>query len=65
MELEGLKPRRELLTAGEVARLFGVDHRTVNKWAKSGALPAIKPGGHWRFRAEEVQARRDETEATR
>lgn len=52
-----------LLTATEVARLYGVNVKTVSNWARTGALPAIKPGGHWRFRAADVKARLNEGHA--
>ena len=49
-------PGHELLTPGEVARLFGVDPKTVTRWAKDGKLSAIRTlGGHRRYQAEEVQ----------
>lgn len=49
-------PSGELLTPGEVAKLFRVDPKTVTRWAKAGKLPAIRTlGGHRRFRAEDVR----------
>ena len=46
---------QELLTPGEVARLFHVDPRTVTRWANEGRLPVIKTlGGHRRFPAAAV-----------
>ena len=45
----------ELLTPGEVARLFGVDPKTVSRWADNGKLGALRTlGGHRRYRAQEV-----------
>lgn len=45
----------ELLTPGEVARLFGVDPKTVTRWATAGKLSALRTlGGHRRYRASEV-----------
>jgi excisionase family DNA binding protein len=45
----------ELLTPGEVARLFRVDPKTVSRWAHSGKLEAIRtPGGHHRFRRSQI-----------
>ncbi len=38
-----------MMTASEVAALFGVDHRTILKWARDGALPGVKPGQQWLF----------------
>lgn len=47
----------ELLTPGEVARMFSVDPKTVTRWAKAGKLTAIRTlGGHRRYRATEVEA---------
>lgn len=46
----------ELLTPGEVAKLFKVDPKTVTRWAHSGKIPSITtPGGHRRFRKSEVK----------
>ena len=47
--------RKELLTPGEVARLFGVDPKTVTRWASGGKLTAMRTlGGHRRFHVAEV-----------
>ncbi|MDX1659433.1 MAG: BldC family transcriptional regulator [Nitriliruptorales bacterium] len=47
----------ELLTPGEVAKLFGVDPKTVTRWATAGKLsPQRTLGGHRRYRATEVYA---------
>ena len=47
----------ELLTPGEVAGLFGVDPKTVSRWADAGKLDALRTlGGHRRYRAHEVHA---------
>ena len=44
-----------LLTPREVADLFGVDPKTVTRWAKAGKLTSIRTrGGHRRFRKSEV-----------
>ena len=46
----------ELLTPGEVAKLFKVDPKTVTRWAHSGKLQSITtPGGHKRFRRSVVE----------
>ncbi len=45
----------ELLTPGQVAKLFGVDPKTVTRWASAGKLTALHTlGGHRRYRAREV-----------
>jgi len=46
-----------LLKTGEVARLFGVDAKTVTRWATVGRIGCVRtPGGHRRFREAEVLA---------
>jgi excisionase family DNA binding protein len=48
---------QELMTPGEVARLFGVDPKTVSRWANAGKISyRITPGGHRRFQASEIKA---------
>lgn len=50
----------DMLTPGEVARLFRVDPKTVTRWAAAGRISAIKtPGGHRRFRVGDVKALRN------
>jgi predicted site-specific integrase-resolvase len=46
----------ELLMPSQVVRRFGVDPKTVTRWARAGKLdPITTPGGHRRFRASEIQ----------
>jgi excisionase family DNA binding protein len=46
-----------LLTPPEVAALFRVDVKTVNRWAKDGLLLSTRtPGGHRRYRESVVRA---------
>ena len=50
-------PEGELLTPSEVAVLFGVDVKTVTRWARAGKLSSLRTlGGHRRYRAAEVHA---------
>lgn len=45
------------MSAAQVARIFGVDPKTVTRWAKTGKLPCFRTlGGHRRFRPEDVRA---------
>lgn len=45
----------DLLTPGEVARLFHVSSKTVTRWAVAGQLRSVKtPGGHHRFYAADI-----------
>ena len=56
-EVKTMTTDRQLLTPGEVARLFRVDPKTVTRWASDGKLTCIRTlGGHRRFKAEEVYA---------
>jgi len=56
----------ELLTPGEVARLFGVDPKTVTRWAGAGKLTALRTlGGHRRYRSTEVFALLERTDPNR
>ncbi|GAA4221483.1 excisionase family DNA binding protein [Streptosporangium album] len=46
-----------LLTAGEVARMFRVDPKTVTRWAAAGRIGSIRtPGGHRRYSETECRA---------
>lgn len=55
-----LVPDQRLLTPAEVASLFGVDPRTVTRWASAGRLSPVRtPGGHRRYKRSEVFALRD------
>lgn len=45
------------LTSGDIAQVFGVSIGTVANWVKDGKLRAFTtPGGHRRFRPEDVDA---------
>ena len=47
----------DILTPGEVARLFRVDPKTVTRWANTGKLLSFRTlGGQRRFRREDVEA---------
>lgn len=55
--VQGGTRSEQLLTPGQVARLFGVDPKTVSRWADAGKLVAMRTlGGHRRYRAREVEA---------
>jgi len=46
----------ELMTPREVAALFRVDPKTINRWAKGGKLTSIRTlGGHRRYRRTEIE----------
>lgn len=43
------------VSSGKVAKMFAVDIRTVNRWAKAKKIPAFKTaGGHFRFYRSEI-----------
>ncbi|MFF4988374.1 BldC family transcriptional regulator [Streptosporangium saharense] len=46
-----------LLTPGEVAHIFGVDPKTVNRWSLTGKIPSIRtPSGQRRYRETDINA---------
>jgi excisionase family DNA binding protein len=52
-----MSSHEELMTPGQVAKLFAVDPKTVSRWANSGKITTVKTlGGHRRFRAAEIRA---------
>jgi excisionase family DNA binding protein len=47
----------KLLPPREVARLLGVDPKTVSRWAMTGKIPSLRtPGGHRRYRKSVIDA---------
>lgn len=45
-----------MLSCAEVARQFGVNPKTVTRWAKAGKIAAVRTlGGHRRYRSSEVK----------
>lgn len=48
------------LPPGVVAKMLGVDPKTVSRWAKVGKINGFRtPGGHLRIPAAEVERIRD------
>ncbi|MGD0842729.1 MAG: helix-turn-helix domain-containing protein [Candidatus Acidiferrales bacterium] len=46
-----------LLDSGQAARLLGNIHvKTLQRYVRRGELPAYRVGGHWYFRASELDA---------
>lgn len=57
LEGNSMSNHDELMTPGQVAKLFAVDPKTVSRWANSGKISSVKTlGGHRRFRAVEIRA---------
>ncbi|MFD0883396.1 BldC family transcriptional regulator [Streptosporangium algeriense] len=53
----GPQTTERLLMPGEVARVFGVDPKTVNRWALTGRIPSLRtPSGQRRYRESDVNA---------
>lgn len=49
-------PESPALTPKEAADLFGVNPKTVTRWAKAGKIPSfLTIGGHRRFRRADVE----------
>lgn len=49
--------KKDLLTSGQAARLFGVAPRTVARWAAQGRVPHQRTaGGHTRRRRADLEA---------
>ncbi|MBI2903266.1 MAG: response regulator [Candidatus Methylomirabilis oxyfera] len=44
----------DLMTAPELAKYLKVELRTVYRYLKDAQLPAIRMGGRWRFRKEDI-----------
>ncbi|MGP0017951.1 MAG: helix-turn-helix domain-containing protein [Candidatus Sulfotelmatobacter sp.] len=40
-----------LLSDAEAGALLGLHHKTVQRLARAGELPAVRIGRYWRFRA--------------
>lgn len=56
---------QQMMTPGEVANLLRVDPKTVSRWARTGKIRAFHtPGGHHRFREEDVRALINERNGT-
>ena len=46
----------DLLTPAEVVDWLRVTRRSVYEWIRTGRLPALRAGGRWRIRREDVEA---------
>ena len=49
----------KLMTKQEVAEAFQVEKRTVERWARAGAIPYVKFGRLIRFRWKDIDERLD------
>jgi excisionase family DNA binding protein len=43
-----------LLTTTEIAAYLNLHQRTVRRKLRTNAIPAVKVGGRWRFRREQI-----------
>lgn len=49
-----------LLTPAQAGAIFGVDPKTITRWAEAGKIPCTRTmGGHRRFKEEDVLFFRD------
>lgn len=46
--------RKNLMTPDDVAIFLNISARTVYDYAQKGKIPAIKLGGQWRFREDDI-----------
>lgn len=46
--------KKSLMTPDDVAIFLNISARTVYDYAQKGKIPAIKLGGQWRFREEDI-----------
>ncbi len=50
-----VKNRQEYLTSEEVAQELRIEHETVTRWLRTGALPGYKFGKQWRVRPDDLE----------
>ena len=56
-------PEPRLLKPSEAAAVFGVDPKTMTRWAKAGEIRSVRTvGGHRRYDAAELRALADRPE---
>ena len=46
--------KKSLMTPEDVANYLSISPRTVYDYAQKGKIPAIKIGGQWRFREDDI-----------
>ncbi len=52
------------LSCGQVASLFGVDPKTINRWAQSGKMKSDRTeGGHFRFEKDYIIQKLEESKS--
>lgn len=58
-----MESKNDLLKPSDVALRFGVDPKTVVRWAKAGKIQCVRlPSGHRRYRKEDVDKFFEETQ---
>jgi excisionase family DNA binding protein len=53
---ESMTKMTKMMTKMQVADLFGISERTLDRWREEGIIDAIRVGGIVRFREEAVEA---------
>ncbi len=57
MKRSSLARPEVMLMPSQVADMFGVNSKTITRWAKAGKLTPVRTlGGHRRYRQSEVDA---------
>jgi DNA-binding transcriptional MerR regulator len=57
----------QMLTNGKMARLLGIDPKTLRKWARKGIVPSYinqHNGYRYYFKAEAIKALKEQSGAT-
>ena len=49
-----MNPFSDMLTIKEAAEEIGVVHSTVSRWIAAGKLPALRVGGTYRIKPEDL-----------
>lgn len=50
-----MKNLNGMLTIKEAAETIGVVHSTISRWIAAGKLPALRVGGTYRIRPEDLE----------
>ena len=57
MEIKNLPHKLDLKRSKEIGERLGFHHKTIERWARIGAIPSIRIGGSLRFDEAAVMAK--------